>query len=210
MSRTRTEGFPSYTQTLTKAILDEGEHWAELQCGLYSSFSSKYLPFSWTCHHLYHPFSNLDPGQMAWSPSLSIPTVAPVTSVTYRGTVCTERAHRATWLTPRRRIEAQEVLLDIGDNGKWGKRAREAPSYFSAALLWFSISRTKVLTSYLRKFMWSLEISIPFLCSSGTERTHGLSLWKWVTLSDGRVGGMKSRIKRWYLVSDLPLFWINV
>lgn len=57
------------------------------------------LPFSWTCHHLYHPFSNLDPGQMAWSPSLSIPTVAPLTSVTYRGTVCTESTHQNTCLT---------------------------------------------------------------------------------------------------------------
>lgn len=64
--------------------------------GYILSFQTKYLPFSWTCHHLYHPFSNLDPGQMAWSPSFSIPTVAPVTSVTYRGTVLPARAHQDT------------------------------------------------------------------------------------------------------------------
>lgn len=79
-----------------KAIWNESAHWAGLQCGLYSLFSTKYLPFSWTCHHPYQPFSKLDPGQMAWSPSPSIPTVAPVTSVTYRGTVSTERAHQDT------------------------------------------------------------------------------------------------------------------
>ena len=79
-----------------KAIWNESTHWAGLQCGLYSLFSTKYLLFSWTCHHPYQPFSKLDPGQMAWSPSPSIPTVAPVTSVTYRGTVSTERAHQDT------------------------------------------------------------------------------------------------------------------
>lgn len=45
------------------------------------------------------PFSNLDPGQMVWSPSLSIPTVALVTSVTYRGRACAKRAHQDSCLT---------------------------------------------------------------------------------------------------------------
>lgn len=44
------------------------------------------------------PFSNLDPGQMARSPSLPIPTVAPLTSVTHRRTVCAERAPQDTCL----------------------------------------------------------------------------------------------------------------
>lgn len=44
------------------------------------------------------PFSNLDPGQMAWSPSHPIPTVAPLTSVTHRRTVCAERAPQDTCL----------------------------------------------------------------------------------------------------------------
>lgn len=43
------------SKIVTKAKRNERTHWAGLLSGLYSLLSTKYLPFSWTCHHLYQP-----------------------------------------------------------------------------------------------------------------------------------------------------------
>lgn len=85
-------------KTVTKEIRNERPHWAGLLSGLYSLFSTKYLPFSWTCHHLYQPLFKPWPWTDGPKP-LPFNTNCCPTNICYIYGRRAPRAHQDTCLT---------------------------------------------------------------------------------------------------------------
>lgn len=184
-------------KTVTKAIRNERPHWAGLLSGLYSLFSSKYLPFSWTCHHLYQPLFKPWPWTDGPKP-LPFNTNCCPTNICYIYGRRAPRAHQDTCLT------------------LWGGlRFRKLWQILQATVQKVPLQtlRSLVLLQCFTALIWPLRNErfiglrsfVPFHIREtlmfGLVHVAHLHVW-WE-------GSVECWIK-WYPFSSLPLFWINV